>query len=244
VIEEGAEVSAAAHVGAFVVVGGGTRIEECVILHPHVVIGRECHIGRESVLFPHVTLYDGTLLGARVTIHSGTVIGADGFGFAEHGGSRVKLPHVGRVVLEDDVEIGANSAVDRATLDETRIGAGSKLDNLVQVGHNVRIGRGAILCGQSGVSGSARLGDRVLLAGQSGVAGHLELGDDARLAGKSAAFKSVPAGQTAAGVPAVPAAKWRRQVAALAHLEDLRRRIGRVEREVAKLGAGREEGKT
>lgn len=241
VIEDGAEVSPTAHVGPLVVVGSGSRIEEGVVLHPHVVVGRRCRIGHESVLFSHVSIYDETEIGARVIIHSGTVIGADGFGFADHAGSRVKLPHVGRVVLEDDVEIGANSAVDRATLDETRIGAGSKLDNLVQVGHNVRIGRGAILCGQAGVSGSALLGDRVILAGQSGVAGHLELGDGASLAGKSAAFKSVPAGQMVAGVPAVPAARWRRQVAGLAHLEELRRRLNKMEKELAALRVGSDE---
>jgi len=217
--------------------------DEGVVLHPHVVVGRRCHIGKGTVIYPQVSIYDDTLIGERVIIHSGTVIGADGFGFADHDGSRVKLPQVGRVVLEDDVEIGANSAVDRATLEETRIGAGSKLDNLVQVGHNVRIGRGAILCGQAGVSGSARLGDRVIMAGQSGVAGHLELGDDARVAGKSAVFKSVAAGEMVAGSPAVAAAKWRRQAAGLARLEELRRRLTQVEKELALMRQGQEEGR-
>lgn len=243
VVEEGARVDGGAHVGAFVFVGAETQVGDGVVLHPHVVVGRRCRIGQGSVLFPHVSVYDDTLIGERVIIHSGAVIGADGFGFADHEGSRVKLPQVGRVVLEDDVEIGANSAVDRATLDETRIGAGSKLDNLVQVGHNVVIGRGAILCGQAGVSGSARLGDRVILAGQSGVAGHLELGDGARVAGKAAVFKSVPAGEMVAGAPAVPAARWRRQAAGLAHLDELRRRLAQVERELAGVRRVQEEGR-
>jgi UDP-3-O-[3-hydroxymyristoyl] glucosamine N-acyltransferase len=136
---------------------------------------------------------------------------------------------VGRVVVEDDVEIGANSAVDRATLDETRLGAGSKLDNLVQVGHNVRLGKGCVICGQAGIAGSARLGDGVVLAGQAGVAGHLEIGDLAQVAAKSAALQSVPARAKVAGIPAVPLAEWRRQTARLARLGELFRRVRRLE---------------
>jgi UDP-3-O-[3-hydroxymyristoyl] glucosamine N-acyltransferase len=164
-------------------------------------------------------------------VHAGAVLGADGFGYTEAaaGGLR-KIPQVGDVAIGEDVEIGALSAVDRALLGTTRVGAGTKIDNLVQVGHNVEIGRGAILCGQAGVAGSAKLGDGVVVAGQSGVAGHLTMGDRSRVASKSAVYGDVRAGETVAGVPAVPIGAWRRQQALLARLADLWRRLRRLER--------------
>jgi UDP-3-O-[3-hydroxymyristoyl] glucosamine N-acyltransferase len=231
-----AEVDPSASLGPHVVVGEGSRVEAGAVLHAGVVVGRRCRIGEASVLHPRVVLYDGTELGARVIVHAGAVLGADGFGYAAHRGVMVKVPQVGRVVVEDDVEIGANSAVDRATLEETRIGAGSKLDNLVQVGHNVRLGRGCVLSGQSGIAGSARLGDGVVLAGQAGVSGHIELGDGVQVAAKSAVLQSVPAGAKVAGIPAVALAEWRRQAARLGRLGDLFRRVRRLEG-----GEGREE---
>jgi UDP-3-O-[3-hydroxymyristoyl] glucosamine N-acyltransferase len=158
------------------------------------------------------------------------VIGSDGFGYAQHDGEHVKLNHVGRVVVEDDVEIGANTTIDRALLDETRIGAGSKLDNLVQVGHNVTLGRGCLLVSQAGISGSTRLGDGVVVAGQSGLSGHLKLGDGVQVAAKSAVFKSVDAGKKVAGIPATDASSWLRQQAMVARLVELGRRVAALER--------------
>jgi UDP-3-O-[3-hydroxymyristoyl] glucosamine N-acyltransferase len=188
-------------------------------------------VGPGTIVHPRAVLYDDTELGARVIVHAGAVLGADGFGYAPHHGALVKVPQVGRVVIEDDVEIGANTTVDRATLDETRIGAGSKLDNLVQVGHNVRLGKSCVLCGQSGIAGSTRLGDGVVLAGQAGVGGHLELGDGVQVAAKSAALESAPAGAKIAGIPAVPLATWRRQVTLLGRLSELVRRVRKLERQ-------------
>jgi UDP-3-O-[3-hydroxymyristoyl] glucosamine N-acyltransferase len=242
VLAADAVVDETATISAQVVIGEGSHVEAGVVLHPGVVVGARCRIGAGSVLYPRVVLYDDTELGARVVVHAGAVLGADGFGYAPHGGRLVKVPQVGRVVVEDDVEIGANSAVDRATLDETRIGAGSKLDNLVQVGHNVRLGKGCVLCGQAGIAGSALLGDGVVVAGQAGVGGHLELGAGVQVAAKSAALQSAPAGSKLAGIPAVPLAEWRRQVSWLGRLAELGRRVRRLERGGGRAGATEEEG--
>jgi UDP-3-O-[3-hydroxymyristoyl] glucosamine N-acyltransferase len=229
VVAADATVDPAASIGPYVVIGEGSRVGAGAVLHPGVVVGRRCTIGVGSVLHPRVVLYDDTELGARVTLHAGVVLGADGFGYAARGGQLVKVPQVGRVVVEDDVEIGANSAVDRATLEETRIGGGSKLDNLVQVGHNVRLGKGCVICGQAGIAGSTKLGDGVVLAGQSGVAGHLEVGSGVQVAAKSALLQSTGPGAKVAGIPAVPLSEWRRQAARLGRLGELFRRVRRLE---------------
>jgi len=230
VVAATAAVDPAASVGPQAVVGEGSRIEAGAVIHAGVVVGARCRVGPGSVIYPRAVLYDDTELGSRVVVHAGAVLGADGFGYAQRGGALVKVPQVGRVVVEDDVEIGANTTIDRATLEETRIGAGSKLDNLVQVGHNVRLGRSCVLCGQSGIAGSTRLGDGVVLAGQAGVGGHLELGDGVQVAAKSAALQSAPAGSKLAGVPAVPLGEWRRQVSWLGRLAELGRRVRRLEK--------------
>lgn len=224
-----AEVDPSATVGPYCVVGEAARIGAGVVLHPHVVVGSGCVIGDESILYPRVVVYPGCLLGERCILHSGVVLGSDGFGYAPHAGAHVKLQHSGRVVLENDVEIGANSTVDRALLDETRIGAGTKIDNLVQVAHNVRLGQRCLLVSQSGIAGSTSFGDDVILAGQSGVAGHLKLGDGVQVAAKSAVFKSVEAGNRVAGIPAGDAAAWLRQQALAARLGEMNRRLGRLE---------------
>jgi UDP-3-O-[3-hydroxymyristoyl] glucosamine N-acyltransferase len=194
------------------------------------VIGRRCAVGEGAVLHPHAVLYDGTEVGAGATVHAGVVLGADGFGYATHGGVHHKVPQVGRVVLEEGVEVGANSTIDRATLGETRIGRGTKIDNLVQVGHNVRVGRHCILCGQAGIAGSTELGDYVVLAGQSGVSGHIKLGDGVQVAAKSAALSSVEPGTKVAGIPAVELRKWRRQAVLIARLEEMSRRVRALEK--------------
>ncbi|HEX4964672.1 MAG TPA: UDP-3-O-(3-hydroxymyristoyl)glucosamine N-acyltransferase [Thermoanaerobaculia bacterium] len=242
IVEPGCAVDPAAYVGPYVVIGEGSRIGAGATLHAFVAIGRSCVVGEGALLYPHAVLYDGTEVGAAVIVHAGVVLGADGFGYATHGGVHHKVPQVGRVVVEAEVEIGANSTVDRATLGETRIGAGTKIDNLVQVGHNVQVGRHCILCGQAGIAGSARLGDGVVLAGQSGVAGHIELGDRAQVAAKSAALTSVAAGTAVAGIPAVEMRKWRRQTALLSRLEEMSRRLRALERKLGEPAGDGEEG--
>jgi len=239
ILEAGCVVDPTAHVGPYVVIGAGSRIGAGATVHAFVAVGRGCAVGEGAVLHPHAVLYDGTEVGTAAIVHAGVVLGADGFGYATHGGVHHKVPQVGRVVVEAEVEIGANSTIDRATLGETRIGAGTKVDNLVQVGHNVQVGRHCILCGQAGIAGSARLGDGVVLAGQSGVAGHIELGDRVQVAAKSAALASVEAGKVVAGIPAVEIRKWRRQIALTSRLEEMSRRLRALER---KLGGTGEDG--
>ncbi len=241
-VDASARVDPTASVDAFAVVGGGSTLGPGVVVGAHAVVGRGCSLGAGTVLHPHVVIYDGTRIGERVVVHSGVVLGADGFGFAEgaESASQVKLPQVGVVVIGDDVEIGANSAVDRATFDTTTIGRGTKIDNLVQIGHNAQIGQGCILCGQAGVSGSSRIGDRVLLAGQAGVAGHFRIGDGVQVAAKSAVFQEVEDGRQVAGIPAVPIAAWRRRNALQSRLPAMRSALRALERRVGELeSAGR-----
>ncbi|HYG63032.1 MAG TPA: UDP-3-O-(3-hydroxymyristoyl)glucosamine N-acyltransferase [Thermoanaerobaculia bacterium] len=230
VLEPGCAVDPAAHVGPYVVIGAGSRVAAGAVLHAHVVVGRRCAVGERAVLYPHVVLYDGTEVGAGGIVHSGAVLGSDGFGYATARGVHHKVPQVGRVVVHEDVEIGANTTIDRATLGETVIGAGTKIDNLVQIGHNVRVGRHCILCGQAGIAGSTHLGDGVVMAGQAGAAGHIHLGDRAQVAAKSAALATVPAGTTVAGIPAVEMRKWRRQAVLVSRLEEMSRRLRALER--------------
>lgn len=236
VIEAGADVAASATIGAHCVVGAGSRVGERVVLHAGVVVESGCEIGDDSELHPGVVLYARTVVGRRCALHAGVVLGSDGFGFAEAAGTHEKIPQIGRVVLEDDVEIGANTTVDRAMLEETRIGAGTKIDNLVQIGHNVQIGAGSLLVAQSGIAGSTRLGKGAVLAGQAGVAGHLEIGEGARVAAASAVFKSVPPGVTVAGIPAREVAAWRREQALVQRLAELQRRIRALERRLEQEG--------
>jgi UDP-3-O-[3-hydroxymyristoyl] glucosamine N-acyltransferase len=223
-------VDPSASIGAYVVLGDGASVGADAVLHPHVVVGEDCVIGARSVLHAHVVLYPRVRLGADVVLHAGAVLGADGFGYASGAGAPTKIPQVGGVEIGDDVEIGALSAVDRALLGTTRVGAGSKIDNLVQVGHNVEIGRNVILCGQVGVAGSAKLGDGVVLGGQAGVAGHLTVGAGAQVASKSAVYASVPDGEVVAGIPARKIGEWRRAQALLRRLEEIVRRLRALER--------------
>lgn len=237
VIEDGARVDPSASVGAYAVIGRGAVIEAQAVIHPGVVIGERCRVGSGSEIHPHAVLYADTEVGHNTIVHAGAVLGADGFGYATHGGVHHKVPQVGRVVLGDEVEVGANSAIDRATLGATRIGDGTKIDNLVQVGHNVETGRGCILCGQAGLAGSAKLGDYVVLGGQAGSAGHLELGDGVQVAAKSAVFQGVEAGRKVAGIPAVDLKQWRRQVIAAARAVAPRRRATKRRRDETSEGA-------
>lgn len=229
VVGDGCAIDDSVSIGPYAVVGDGTVVGAASTIGAHAVVGRHCLLGREVTLHPHAVLYDRTELGDRVVLHAGVVLGADGFGYATHGGEHVKVPQVGRVVIEADVEIGALSAVDRAVLEETRVGRGTKIDNLVQVGHNVRIGRGCILCGQSGLAGSARLRDYVVVGGQSGVMGHHEIPEGTQIAGKSMAMEQSGGGRIA-GIPAIDLGKWRRQTVLIGRLGEMARRLRALEK--------------
>jgi len=222
-------------VGAYSVIGEGAKLGRSVQIHPLVVVGREVVVGEETVIFSHVTLYQGVRLGARVIVHAGSVIGSEGFGYAQDGDRHVLVPHLGTVVIEDDVEIGANVTIDRATTGATLIGSGTKIDNLVQVAHNVKIGRNCILAGQVGISGSVRLGDGVIMAGQAGIIDHVSVGDGARGAARAAIMTDVPAGTVVMGSPARPRGEQLRIEAAARRLPELVRQVRELERRLSEL---------
>jgi UDP-3-O-[3-hydroxymyristoyl] glucosamine N-acyltransferase len=185
-------------------------------------------VGADSRLHDGVTLYAGAVLGERVVLHSGVRVASDGFGYVFRGGAHEKVPHVGRAVVEDDVEIGANSTVDRGSIDDTVIGAGTKIDNLVHVGHNVRLGRLCLIMAQVGIAGSAHLGDGCVVAGQAGLGGHIHIGDGARIAGQAGVFGNVPAGETWSGYPARPHRESLRTQAALVKIAGMLRSLERL----------------
>lgn len=229
-------------VAPFAVIGEGAILGRRVAVGAGAVIGEGCSVGDDTVLYPRVVLYPGTRVGARSILHSGVVLGGDGFGFATSGGRHRKIPQVGRVVVEDDVEIGANATVDRGAVGDTVIGAGSKIDNLVMIAHGVRVGPHALLAAQSGISGSTRLGAGVVFAGQSGAAGHLEIGDRTVVAAKTAVFADVSAGSFVAGIPAVDHRAWKRAQALVKKLPELRSEVRALRERVAALEAALKKG--
>jgi len=236
VVGAGASIHPEAEVGPYAVVGDGSRVGAGAILEAHVVVGKGCAVGDGSWLHPHVVLYDWTVLGARVEIHSGAVLGADGFGYAKGPAGLVKVPQVGGVVVEDDVEIGANTCIDRATLEATRVGAGTKIDDLVMIGHNCLVGRHDILCGQTGLAGSTTVGDGVMLGGQVGVAGHLRIGHGVMAGAQTGIDGDVPDGEKVFGSPHMRhrdalrvAAELRRLPETARTVRELAARIGKKE---------------
>ena len=188
-------------------------------------MGPDCEVGEDAVLHPNVTIYEACRLGSRVIIHSGTVVGSDGFGYATQDGIHLKVPQVGAVVIEDDVEIGANVTIDRGSIGMTRIGSGTKIDNLVQIGHNVQIGAGCLIVAQVGISGSTRIGAGTVFAGQSGAAGHLRIGSRVTVASKSAVYEDLPDGSFVAGIPAQDHRRWKRAQASFARLPELQSQL-------------------
>jgi UDP-3-O-[3-hydroxymyristoyl] glucosamine N-acyltransferase len=211
------------------------RIDDSCTLFSGVYVGEDCEIGSGCVLYPNVVLMAGTKLGRNVIVHAGVVIGSDGFGFAQAQSEHEKIPQIGRVVIEDEVEIGAGTTIDRAALGETRIGRGTKIDNLVQVGHNVQVGENSILVAQVGIAGSTRLGKNVILAGQVGVSGHLEIGDNCRVGAKSGVGKSLKPGTDWSGIPAVEHSKFLRMAATLPKTPDMHKKLKQLESEIQTL---------
>ncbi len=212
-------------IGSGVVVGDGAEIGRGSIIAPNAVIGADCRIGRDCYVGPGATIL-AALIGNRVTIHGGARIGQDGFGFHPGQAGLEKIPQIGRVVIQDDVEIGANTTIDRGALDDTVVGEGSKIDNLVQIGHNVRIGRHCAIAAQAGISGSVIIGDGVLLGGRAGISDHVTIGDGAQIAAGSGLMHDVPAGERWAGFPAKVAAEFFREVYAVKKLAGDRKRKG------------------
>jgi len=226
-------------VGPYAVVGNGVRLEDDVYLSAAVYLGDKVSIGQGSFLYPQVTILDDTVIGKSVIIHSGTVIGSDGFGFVrKEDGSYYKIPQVGRVVIGDEVEIGANVAIDRATLGETCIGAGCKIDNLVHVAHNAVLGKNVILVALVGISGSSTLGDGVIMAGQAGVTEHVKIGDNVIVAAKSGVTKDIPSNQFVSGFPARSHSDQKRVKAIVNRLPRLLKKIKELEARLKRLERG------
>jgi UDP-3-O-[3-hydroxymyristoyl] glucosamine N-acyltransferase len=233
-VDPSAELGEGVHVGAMAVVGEGVRVGARTVLHPHVVLYPGVEVGEDCLLHSGVQVREGCRLGRRVIVQNGAVIGADGFGFAKDDEGRYhKIPQVGIVVVEDDVEIGALSAVDRAALGETRIGRGTKIDNLVQIGHSVTVGCDTAIAGQVGIAGSTKVGDRVVLAGQVGIVGHITIGDGAIATAQSGIGSSVEPGDVVSGSPAFENRVWLRSSAVFARLPELQKRVRELERQLA-----------
>jgi len=228
-IGENANIAPGATVAANATLGDGCT------LYPGCYVGGEARLGRDCILYPNVVVYDFCELGDRVTIHAGSVIGEDGLGYAPHNGKWIKIPQVGRAILGDDVEIGANCSIDRATLGHTEIGAGTKFGNDIVIGHGTKIGADCLFVGQVGVAGSVTVGRHVTLAGQVGVAGHLTIGDEARIAAQSGIAGDVPPKADLMGSPAIPIERAKRALYVVQNLPDWVKRIKNLEREVAEL---------
>lgn len=236
VIDPTARVAENVFVGACSVVGSGTEIRSGVRIYPNVTIYDGVTIGKDSVVHSGAVIRERSQIGERVVIHNNVVVGCDGFGYAKDEQRHwLKIPQTGRVVIEDDVEIGAGTTIDRASVGESRIGRGAKIDNLVQIGHSCAVGEDTLLCAQVGLAGSSRIGDRVLLAGQSGVAGHLTIGNDVVLTAKSATSHDVPSGKVVSGIPAFDNRDWLRSTAAFRRLGEMQRTLRELQKRLREL---------
>ena len=227
-VGRGALIGSGVTLDAYAIIGDDAVISDGAWIGAHCVVGDGVKVGTGSRLFPHVTLYPGSEIGDRVVLHSGVRVGSDGFGFVSSGDAHVKIPHVGRCIIGDDVEVGANTTIDRGSIDDTIIGAGTRIDNLVQIGHNVRIGRLCLIVAQVGIAGSAHVGDGCVLGGQAGLGGHITVGDGARIGGQSGVFGNVPAGQVWSGYPARPHREALRATAALLKIAGMMKRLERM----------------
>lgn len=227
VVAPNATVAKSAYIGPHCIIESGAKIGENVTLSGHVYVGTHASIDDASSIFPNVTLYPSTKIGKRVRIHAGAVIGSDGYGYVLDQGFHRKIPQIGNVIIEDDVEIGANTTIDCGALGSTRIGKGTKIDNLVQIGHNVQIGEHSIVIAQTGIAGSSKVGNYVILAGQTGIAGHISIGDKAVVAAQSGVMHSIPPGEKWMGSPAQPDKMAKRQLISIQQLPDFLRRIKR-----------------
>lgn len=233
-VDNSAQVDPSAWIGPHCSIEAGARVGARAVLHAHVALGANASVGAHSVLHPNVVLYEGVEVGARCILHAGAVLGSDGFGFERDASGWVKVPQCGTVIVEDEVEIGANCTIDRARFGATRIGRGAKLDNLVHVAHNVRIGARTLLIAQVGIAGSSSVGSDAILAGQVGVVGHVAIGDRASVSAQSGVTGDVPSGSIYSGTPARPRMQSLRSQAQLGRVESLARRVAALEDELAR----------
>lgn len=231
VLGHGVELGKGVSIGPYTVVEDGARIGDGTRIAGQVTVGAQVRIGRDCLVHPQVVIYANTEIGDRVILHSGARLGVDGFGYASSAQGHTKVPQVGACVIEDDVEIGANTCIDRGSIGRTVVGAGAKIDNLVHLAHNVTIGEGSLLVAQVGIAGSTKVGRGVVMAGQVGIAGHLTLGDGAKLGAQSGVMHDIPPGEEWFGYPARPAREYFRSVAGFYRLPEVMRRLRALERE-------------
>lgn len=240
-IDPSARISPTAKIGqnvsiyTNVFVGSNTVINDRVVLYPGVYIGDNCQIDEDTVLYPNVVIYNDSIIGKRVTIHSNTVIGSSGFGYAPNGEKYYKIPQVGITVIEDDVDVGANTTINRGALGETRIKKGTKIDSAVIISHNVEVGENTLIVSQVGIAGTVKIGNHVTLAGRAGVVGHVVIGDNATIGGQSGVTSNVPPGKTYLGSPAIPIERMRKCYAIIPTLPEMRKTIMSLEKRLAEL---------
>jgi UDP-3-O-[3-hydroxymyristoyl] glucosamine N-acyltransferase len=245
-VHPSARVHPSAQVMPLATVGPGARVGARTVLHPGVHLGEDAAVGDDCVLYANVVVRERCVVGDRVILQPGCVLGSDGFGFAfdpegeGRGPRHFKVPQIGNVVVEDDVEIGAGTCVDRAALGTTRIGRGAKVDNLVQIAHNVEVGPLSLLVAQVGIAGSTKLGMGVVIGGQTGIVGHLRIGDGVRIGARSGVMRDVEPGETISGTPALPHAEWLKSMAALERLAEMRKELRALQREVERLRGAKE----
>lgn len=241
-IAESAKVADNCYIGPFACIGEGAEIGEGCQIYPNAVIGDSVRIGKNSVVYPNVTIYQGCVLGNNVTIHAGTVIGSDGFGFAPNADGYDKIPQIGIVVIEDNVEIGANTCIDRSTMGATVIHKGVKLDNLIQVAHNVEIGSNTVMAAQGGIAGSTKIGEWCMFGGQVGMAGHISITDHTTVGAQAGITNSIKtSGQTIIGSPAWDAKGFMKSAAVFRHLPDMFKQIKDLQRQIDELKKGNKE---
>jgi UDP-3-O-[3-hydroxymyristoyl] glucosamine N-acyltransferase len=240
VVAQDVRMGAHVYIGPCAVIGRGATLGEGVVIHPNVVVGEDVAVGDGCLIHPNVTIGKGTRIGKRVILHAGAVIGSDGFGFAPDGRRFHKIPHTGIVQIDDDVEVGANVTIDRATFGRTWIKRGVKIDNLVQVAHNVTVGEDSVLVAQVGIAGSVTIGHHAVLAGQAGISGHIELGDRVTIGPQAGVGKSIADGEVISGSPGIPHRQWLRVQRIVSKLPELKRQLSDLEKRVAGLAAERD----
>lgn len=235
-IDPSSKIDDDAYVGEFAVIGRNVISGKNLKIYPQVYVGDNVRLGDNVTLFPGVTIYEECVLGNNVMVHSGTVIGADGFGFAPNDdGTYSKIPQLGNVIIEDDVEIGANTCIDRATMGSTRVYKGVKIDNLVMLGHNTSVGENTVIASQTGLAGSSHIGRHNIIAGQAGIAGHLRTGDNVTIASKTGITNNIPDGEVHMGYPSMPARKHHRSFAIFRNLPELSMKVSKLEKEINRL---------
>ncbi len=240
-ISESANIDSKAKIGKRACIANNVTISKDVtigdnaVIYPGCFIGPKCKIGDNLILYPNVTIYDNTIIGNNVTIHAGTVIGEDGFGYATHKGVHHKIPQIGNVIIEDDVEIGANCTIDRASIGNTIVGKGTKFSNLIAIGHGTQIGPHCLLVAQVGIAGSTKTGHHVTMAGQVGIVGHITIGDNVTIGAKSGVINNVESNQTILGAPAMPIQETKRQVLMLSKLSDMREQLKSLQKRIDRL---------